>query len=331
METSLADGACASETYNETSTIAAVVVRLRLRPGFERAFSSWHAKMCTAAADWPGFISAEVNAPAPSGAPEWRITQHFRSESQLRAWCKSAEHRQLLDDAESFVNNNGTTAGLKEEEDTEVDEGGCVTEVVTTYVRPDKAAEYKEWATKIHRVEAQFPGYRGGFLQPPSSLGQPYWTTLVRFATPEQLDAWINSGERQELLREHQALVSSWSHRRLPSSFAGWFPSDETARTSPTAWKQSMLVVLMLFPIVMAELRFLSPLTSGLKPALGTFIGNVISVWLLAWPFMPLIIRVMNWWLPSVRGEAWWIDPAGLVLVMALYAVEIWIFWQWLS
>jgi uncharacterized protein len=186
---------------------------------------------------------------------------------------------------------NGTP-GLLEEEASEPYEDGTVTEVVTAYVKPDKIGEYTEWAAKIHKVEAQFPGYRGGFLQPPTSASQSYWTTLVRFATPEQLDAWLSSSERQKLLCEHDALVSSWSHHRMPSSFAAWFPADQTGGASPPAWKQSMIVVLMLFPIVMAEIRFLSPWTHGLNPSLATFIGNVISVVLLAWPFMPLAIAL---------------------------------------
>jgi hypothetical protein len=319
-----------NEASNTVAIPAAVVIKMRLRPGVEQGFSSWHAKMCTIAAELPGFISAEVNAPAASGPPVWRIIQHFRSDDQLRAWRQSDQHRRLLLEAESLVENNGTP-GLLEEEASEVHEDGTVTEVVTTYVKPDKVDEYTEWAARIHKVEAQFPGYRGGFLQPPTSANQSYWTTLVRFATPEQLDAWLSSSERQKLLREHDALVSSWSHHRLPTSFAGWFPTDQKAGASPPAWKQSMLVMLMLFPIVMAELRFLSPLTSGLNPALGMFIGNVISILLLGWPLMPLIIRALKWWLIPAPDGAWWINPVGIVMVVALYAVEIAALWHLVS
>ena len=311
-----------NEASNTVAIPAAVVIKMRLRPGVEQGFSSWHAKMCTIAAELPGFISAEVNAPAASGPPVWRIIQHFRSDDQLRAWRQSDHHRRLLLEAESLVENNGTP-GLLEEEASEAHEDGTVTEVVTTYVKPDKVDEYTEWAARIHKVEAQFPGYRGGFLQPPTSANQSYWTTLVRFATPEQLDAWLSSTERQKLLSEHDALVSSWSHQRLPSSFAAWFPTDQTVGASPPAWKQSMIVVLMLFPIVMAEIRFLSPLTSGLNPALATFIGNVISVALLGWPFMPLGIRSLKWWLLPAQDAPSWTNPAGFLLIGVLYAVEI--------
>jgi antibiotic biosynthesis monooxygenase (ABM) superfamily enzyme len=211
-----------SESSKMETRPVAVVIRMRLREGGAEAFSSWHARICTVAADLPGFISSEVNAPTPSGSPEWRITQHFRSPDQLHAWRQSDQHRDLLLEAASLVEDNGAVR-LIEEEASDAHADGTVTEVITTYVKPDKVSEYRQWAAKVHQAEALFPGYRGTFIQPPASAGQSYWTTLVRFATPEQLDVWLSSSERRKLLREHKALTSSWSHHRAPSSFAGCF------------------------------------------------------------------------------------------------------------
>src|ERR1700736_1713614 len=123
-----------NEPSNMAATPAAVVIKMRLRPGVEPGFSSWHAKMCTVAAELPGFISAEVIAPVPSGPPLWRIIQHFRSDDPLQTWRQSDQHRRLLLEAESLVENNGTP-GLHEEETSEPHEDGTVTEVVTTHVK----------------------------------------------------------------------------------------------------------------------------------------------------------------------------------------------------
>lgn len=285
-------------------------------------FSLWHAKMTMAPAGSPGFISTEVSGPAVSGGGEWSLIQHFRNAQYLNAWRTSEQHRRLLEEAKSLVDQNDVQA-FYEGEIVDGPGEGAVTEVVTTYVKPGKDREYREWAERIHREEARFPGYRGGFLQPPASDKQHYWTTLVRFATPGQLDAWLDSDVRRELLREHEALVQSWEHHRLPSSFGGWFPTDAASGESPKSWKQSMLVVLMLFPIVMLEMKFLSPLLGGMALSPATFIGNVISVFLLAWPFMPIIIAVMNWWLLPREDAPKWVDPAGVALLIALYGLEI--------
>jgi uncharacterized protein len=300
----------------------ALVVRLRLRSEVEGAFASWHARMITAPAGVPGFISAEVSAPTEPGSREWSVIQHFRTVEQMDAWRSSRESRGLFERARQLVDSNDPDS-LREEPQTELWAGNVVTEVVTTFVLPGKDREYAEWARKVHSAEAQFPGYRGGFLQPPASSKQPYWTTLVRFATPEQLDAWLNSSVRRELLREHEQLIASEEHHRLPGAFAGWFPTDLATGNSPKAWKQSLLVVLMLFPIVMLEAKYLSPLIRGFNFSFGTFIGNVISVFALTWPFMPLVIRAMKWWLLPAPDAPRWVTPAGTALLVALYAVEV--------
>jgi uncharacterized protein len=313
----------------DSSGAAIGTIALRLRPNVEPEFSTWQARMAMTAARCPGFINAEVNAPAADAAnrAQWDSVVRFRTAGDLHAWRNSAEYRKLLHEARSLVAADDPAA-LREEELRQTDgaEGGTVCEVVTTHVKIGKELEYGRWAERIHRVESQFPGYRGWLLQPPVSQRERYWTTLVRFATAEQLEAWLDSDERRKLLREHAALVESWEHHRLPSSFAGWFPNDSATGASPAAWKQSMLVILVLFPIVMLEVRFLRPLLSELNPSPATFVGNVVSVALLAWPFMPLMIGRMNWWLSPRKDGPGWVNPAGLLLLIALYAVEIAIF-----
>jgi antibiotic biosynthesis monooxygenase (ABM) superfamily enzyme len=151
---------------------------------------------------------------------------------------------------------------------------------------------------------------------------------LVRFASAGQLDAWLNSPQRQELLREHDALVSSWESHHLPSAFAGWFPADKTTGATPPAWKTSMVVMLVLFPVVMLEMRLLHPLLGWLNVSLATFVENAISVILTTWPFVPLAIRGLNWWLLPSNAHARWINPAGIALLTVLYAAEIAALWR---
>ena len=74
-----------------------------------------------------------------------------------------------------------------------------------------------------------------------------------------------------------------------------------------------LLFPMLLFPIVMLELRFLAPLTRGLNPVFATFIGNAISVSLLAWPVMPIANRALGWWLRPPRAMARPIAHMGTV------------------
>jgi len=300
---------------------------MRPRDGLERQFSSWHAEISTAAAGLAGFISAEVSTIADSqGRLRWRIIERFRDLDSMRAWRRSEPFQRLIEEARPLV-DAAAAPGLQVEETAENQMDAAVTEVITTDVKPDKVDEYRRWAARIHQVEAQFPGYCGGYLQPPVSAEQPYWTTMVRFATPQQLDAWLKSDQRQQLLREHEALVSSWQSHHLPTAFAGWFPASETTGEAPPAWKESMVVMLVLFPMVMLELRLLHPVLAGLNSALAVFLEIAVSVVLTTWPFVPLAIRALKWWLLPAR-HARWVDPAGIALLAALYAIEIAALWH---
>jgi antibiotic biosynthesis monooxygenase (ABM) superfamily enzyme len=303
---------------------AALVTRIQVHTGIEKDFADWHARMSIAPGGFPGFIGTEVKAPAGPEENEWSVVQHFRSVDEMRAWQRSDVHQHLLNQIGAIAGSNA----LRELENGEVDSDSSVTEVIATIVKPGLENSYREWAEKIHAVEAQFPGYRGGLLQPPVSEKQPYWTTLVRFATPHELDNWLNSAERKKLLGEHEGIVRSWHMRRLPNSFAGWFPSEDPDRESPTTLKQSLVVLLVLFPIVMAELRFLAPLLSRLPPAPATFVGNAISVGLIGWPLMPLAVVFLNWWLSPRPGATSAQRAAGYALIAALYVAEIAALWN---
>jgi antibiotic biosynthesis monooxygenase (ABM) superfamily enzyme len=248
----------------------------------------------------------------------------FRDGPSLERWRASPPRHALDREVQSLL------AGAADLDGTAAPDfhaQGSVTEVITTRVRPQMTSAYLAWAAKIQEVQAGFPGYRGTYLQAPSRQ-QEFWTTLIRFATPGELDAWLASPERALLVGESQPLVEGWSSRRLSQPFAAWFPAGAASETPPD-WKQAMVVLLVLFPIVMLELHLLAPLTRGLNAAAGTFLGNAISVGLLTWPVMPLANRALDWWLRPSRPEGQ-ISALGAGLLITVYLAEILAF-EWLA
>ena|SRR5215471_12551909 len=247
------------------ATISAIVIRLHIRDGAESLFLSWQAQMAAAAASAPGFSSIEF-IPVLGLRSEWQMALQFRDAPSLAQWRGSQDRHRLHEEVHCLLKGAG---GLDEAAAPDLHAQSSVTEVITTHVSSGMTTAYLDWLAKIQLAQAQFPGYRGAYLQSPSQ-GQAFWTTLIRFATPMQLDAWMTSRERRRLIREADSLVEAWSSRRLAAPFAGWFLAEETGGAPPN-WKQSMAVLLMLFPMVMLELHFLAPLTRGLNAALATF------------------------------------------------------------
>lgn len=197
-----------------------------------------------------------------------------------------------------------------------------VTEVHVTFVKKGKTAAFKEWSRKINDVESTFHGFKKVYVQPPSQPNGS-WVTLLQFDTEENLDRWLNSPQRRSLLKESQEIMESHTSHRLFSSFDGWFSTSLSS--SPPKWKETMLILLMLFPIVMLEYRYLSPLLEGMNLSLQTFIGNTISVCLLSWPLIPIGIYSLRWWLSS-KGNLR-IDLLGIGCVVILYLFTIYLFW----
>ena len=187
---------------------------------------------------------------------------------------------------------------------------------------PGQEEAFRLWGERIQQVQARFRGYMGTLVQAPLSSDIPYWTTLVRFEAPAFLDAWLESPERKAILAEATPQVSGWQSHRMSNAFAGWF-ANEQRLAPPPAWKQTCLVLLVLFPIVMLEIRFLSPLLSGLPLTVSTFLGNAISVSLVSWPLMAVAIFGLGWWLRPLAQQRWRTEVLGVSAVVGLYAVEI--------
>jgi antibiotic biosynthesis monooxygenase (ABM) superfamily enzyme len=301
---------------------SSMLVKLPVLSREKTAFLGWQARMAAAVALAPGFLSIEF-LPGSESHCEWQMVLRFEDPEKLADWRKSQCRQQLYEEARSLLDRAGAP-----EEVAAPDYHGqsSVTEAITTRVKPGKERAFLDWSTKIQQAQAAFAGYRGTYLQAPSKE-QPFWTALIRFATPGELDRWLTSAERHRLIAESGPLVESWSSRRL-AAFAGWFPVAD-APEMPPSWKQSMVVLLMLFPIVMVELHLLVPAIRRLGPTLGTFIGNAVSVALLAWPVMPVANRALDWWLRPRSAPRRWITGIGVALLLGLYAAEILLCGQW--
>ncbi len=275
-----------------------------------KEFVDWQSKLNACITSFPGFISLEILSPHKGDS--WTLIQRFSSSG----WIESQTHLKLIEELAELVGPEN----IHERETSDWQNG--VTELFVTQVSPDREEAFCAWVAKMHQVEATFPGFRGVYVQSPTQVRGRHWLTFLHFDTPENLDRWLASPERQRVLEESFPLIASLESHRVISPYAGWFAS--MGKALPSVWKQTMLVLLVLFPIVMLELKFLSLLTSSLNPSLATFIGNALSVLLIAWPLMPIAIWFLKGWLSdnSLRGNI-----KGVLLVSALYLLEIAVFW----
>jgi antibiotic biosynthesis monooxygenase (ABM) superfamily enzyme len=297
----------------------AIVTSIHLSASGMAPFLSWQSTLTRLISSQPGFLSVEI-LPTHQGSAHWQIVQRFTEPDALDGWLANAQRQALMTGLLALKAPDG--AGMREEIAPDYHALGGVTEVITTVVEPGREAEFLAWTEAIQAAQARFPGYMGSFVHAPVAGHSPHWATLVRFATPAGLDAWLGSNERRALLDRADPAMSRWSSRRLAGGFGSWFATD-AAGVSPAAWKQTAIVLLVLFPVVILEIRFLSPHLAGLPTTLGTFIGNAISVCLVSWPLAGLAGAAMAWWLKPPAAHRRRNEIGGAAVMIALYAAEI--------
>lgn len=279
-------------------------------------------KMMNLAIDYPGFLSAELIPPYPPEQNEWRLLQRFLEEEQLTAWRNSIERQGIINEMlADFPSANKEQ--LIVEELTHSERGSVATAIVTR-VKQGMESSYRHWESKVQLAQAQFEGYRGSYIQPPTKDVQSQWTTMLRFDTPEALDKWLNCRERKELLQEGVKYIDSVDFQMLTNSFPGWFPTDPKTGKGPAVYKTFLLVLVGLYPIVMCEIKFLMPLLHGLNPALANFIGNILSVAATTWITVPACIKVFDWWvLPPDDERKAATELKGNLILAAIFIAEI--------
>lgn len=296
----------------------------RILPGRDKAFGQWQVSWQTAALA-AGALSVEFWPPAPPDQLESVALARFPSLDALQKWRRGDTHRQLIEQVAPMV-EGGLVMQLVGQAAVEYSVRHGVTMVMVTDIKPAKEAAYRAWADRIQKLQATFPGYVGSFVQPPQH-SETGWTTVLRFDSAANLERWVKSDARAAMVKESEPLVQGFHAQRVDTSFPGWVPNDPVTGKPPNRWKTACLILLTLFPVVMLELRFLNPHLRELNPAVGTFIGNVISVGLTTWPLIPLAIYGFHAWLFPENRPRWLVTMMPIVLVLC-YALEIGLLWH---
>ena len=235
---------------------ATVIIGEKVRPGCEKDFLSWQQGLNTAASHYPGFIDAEVNPPTLT-RPHWSVIYRFDSIANLSVWINSATRQDRLAEGRAYRDGPPTqeiVTGETPPPDT------LVTIVVTHRVAPDQVDEFLAWQERLRLAESKFPGYRGSEMFRPIEGVQHEWTTLYRYETAADLDRWLTSPERRELLDEGKSF-GDFQLRTIDNSFGSWFAldDDDGQARPPSDIKTAIAVWVGLYPTVVLIELLLSP------------------------------------------------------------------------
>src|SRR6266513_3093750 len=302
---------------------AVLIATAKVRLGKEGAFATWKAHHDAIIAKFPGFISSDIMPPAEH-SDAWTIVLNFKSHHLLTDLQHSKERGAVIAELLPLLRGGDIGEAMQRETPQAAQPGTNVTQVILSKIKPGMEDSYRAWSAKIQQAQSLYPGYRGMYLQPPSS-SDSHWTTLLRYDTAEHLENWMAAPERAKLLEQSKEFIESEELMRLATSFPGWVPINPATGKGPPDWKTAMLVLLGLFPVVMLELRFLSPVLGGLglHASLTTFIGNALSVAATSFIAMPLFVRWFGWWLFPADTSTWRATSKGIAILVVLFAREV--------
>lgn len=309
----------------EISKPATVVVAQRLKPGCEEAFVAWQETVYKAMAEFPGYMGAELLRPDSGGDDAWTTIYRFASVDRLKAWVDSEELQRLQEQAADLFVETPTRQILLNEHKQET-----VTIVISHRVKPGDEEQFRAFQERINAVARGFPGFRADELLKPVPGIQDEWTVLYRFDTAKHADAWLQSPERKRLLAEQGGRFADFQIHRVSPRYGSWFSALEpTGQDSgPPAWKSALAVLAGLYPTVFLITLAQDEVWPDAALWVGLLIGSFLGVAALTWVVMPVVTRLLRFWLappPLQAGPRR--DALGAAVSIAFLTVVAAVFW----
>ena len=266
-----------------------VVVARNLRPGREREGERWIERIRGAAASAPGFLAADVHPPDDAHPDEWIVVYSFATASHLDAWLHSPARAQLVESSHELF-----AGEVREQRLAMPPASHTVTLVSSITLEPGCEDRHGELHDACIRAARHLGGLVRSELLPAVPGVQAETVALLTFASRADLDRWLGSAEREEVLAAMEELATGPRTLNVIGGFAGWLsPGPGISRR----WKQALVVLAGLVPVSMltALARTNALPHAPLPAAVGlTALANTL---ILTWLVMPQLTRRLQPWL----------------------------------
>ena len=175
-----------------------------------------------------------------------------------------------------------------------------VTLVVRHRVRTAKLSAYEAWLRRIMDIAKQFEGHLGVNVIRSRSERSTLFTIVLRFSCAQQLQTWLDSAERKQLINEAQSLLVDGDQTEVSIVDEFWFTPMETIN-KPPRWKQACVTFLVILPLSLLVPLAWRPVFANLPWLSGYFTSGLLItatiVLLVVYIFMPMVTGWFTDWL----------------------------------
>jgi len=294
------------------------IVWRRVTPGQEAAAESVMREIMSEAKGAEGFLGSEIFPPIHGVQNAYVVLYRFDRGIHLRSWLDSGRRREmlqrigglLLEPAHEFFFVHSRR------------HAGTASSVFAYRIRPDGEAGFRDWRRRILEQVRTWKGFLGTESFDTLDSSHPEFVVVVRFDSRSNLDAWLGSDVRKSFMDEVKRYVHHYSLRSIGSGFEGWFDNGKS-QTPPARWRQAMVILTALFPVIMMIRQLLMPVFAVLPMPVAFLILLAVDMAVLTYAVMPHFTRLMDFWLRPAPGATWRSELAGWAILLGIIGLTL--------
>ncbi|MEO8892610.1 MAG: hypothetical protein ABI417_13920 [Coleofasciculaceae cyanobacterium] len=156
--------------------------------------------------------------------------------------------------------------------------------------------------------------------------------SVIHFDSPTHLNNWLTSSDRQEIMKSGQQFFETYRFKSFTTGLEGWFSHQagaEMTSLGPSAWKQALIVVLGLYPVVFLQSKLFEYLgiMQSWSFANAMLVNLFITTIILTWFVMPQITRPLEFWLqPAYALSKTKTELMGIIAIVLAMAAMVFLF-----
>lgn len=294
------------------------IIWRRIHPERESEAEAFMRQLMMLCRAYVGYQGSEIFPPIAGVQDAHVVLYRFDSGEHLRAWLAAPERSEILRRMEPLLIEPSVEFFFAHRRRA----AGTVSTVFSYRIRPGFEEKFHEWRRRIGEASRVWEGFLGTESFDALDSGKREFVVVVRFDSRAHLDAWMGSEARAALIEEVQAYVEDYQVKRIGTGFEGWFEYGPD-RSPPAAWRQGMVVLTALFPLILTLRALLSPVFSVLPFPIAFLTLLVVDVSVLTFFLMPRFSRAMDFWLRPKPGHDWRTEAKGLGILLGVIAATL--------
>lgn len=157
---------------------------------------------------------------------------------------------------------------------------------------------YENWLDVFHHKLKQYPCFASVDVVRRDDGGGINFLILATFETSDAVASWLGSESLRELRQRLDKIAGTKRSIQQVTGKAIWFDDDATPNVNHAPyWKRVLISIICVYPLL-AVLRLISDTYLGfLSINLLTLLNVSVMAMLLAYPVMPLALRLSHNWL----------------------------------